>query len=676
MLLSAQTPSDDTKKGSKDPWLTLARDAYRTSTDYYEASVQKRVAMALAHFQGRHAPGSKYLGESFKFRPKGFRPKTRAVIRRGEAGAAIAFFSTQDVVHIAPEDDSNPQSRFASGLLSQLVNFRLDHSIPWFLTLVGAYQDAQTVGVCISRQYWRYETVTEQRETEAITEDGEPAVVDIESVLADKPVVDLVPVENFRFAASADWRDPCRSSPYLIELVPYYVGDLREMLANPGAIPWRPLTDAQIESATEDRRADTTRDARLGGRQDPSEEEHDTSDFETVWVHRNIIRRDSDDWLYYTLGTQVLASDPVKLRDVYPHLQRGERDYVAGYAVIETHKAYPDGLAGLVSGLQQEANDICNQRRENVALVLNKRFFARRGARIDWKALQQSIPGGLVEMDDINTDIRWDSPPDVTSSAYEEQNRSNVDFDELAGSFSAGSVATNRQMNETVGGMNLLQSDSNVISEYQLRVFSETWVEPVLRQVVRMEQAYETDRALLRMAAGKENAERMGIDEVTPDMLQGEMAVRVNVGFGATKPEQRIQRVVLGLDTLLKYQPQRAAELDFEELAKEVLGALGYKGAERFFPSLSGNPIQQQLMDQVAQLQQQLESRTAEVALRNQGSLEVQQLRSETELVKQDKDLAFKTDQAVLQHQERVVGAMANAQRYANQDQPGGRWPN
>jgi hypothetical protein len=348
----------------------------------------------------------------------------------------------------------------------------------------------------------------------------------------------------------------------------------------------------------------------------------------------------------------------VRLRDVYPHLQRGERDYVIGYAVLEAHRAYPDGLAGLVAGLQREANEISNQRRENVALVLNKRFFARRGARIDWRRLLQSVPGGVVEMDDVNTDIRWDSPPDVTSSAYEEQNRANVDFDELAGSFSAGSVATNRQMNETVGGMNLLQSDSNVISEYQLRVFAETWVEPVLRQLTRMEQAYETDRALLRLAAGKENVASLGIEEVVPDMLQGPMAVRVNVGFGATKPEQRIQRVVLGLDTLLKYQPERAADLDFEELAKEVLGALGYKGAERFFPDLDQNPMQQQLVAKIAQLTAELERRTAEVELRNQGALAVEQLRAETDLTKQQRDLEFRALQSSLQRQQQAANPL------------------
>jgi hypothetical protein len=37
-----------------------------------------------------------------------FRPKTRATVRKHEAVAAEAFFSTRDVVNIEPQDDNDP----------------------------------------------------------------------------------------------------------------------------------------------------------------------------------------------------------------------------------------------------------------------------------------------------------------------------------------------------------------------------------------------------------------------------------------------------------------------------------------------------------------------------------------------------------------------------------------
>ena len=90
-------------------------------------------------------------------------------------------------------------------------------------------------------------------------------------------------------------------------------------------------------------------------------------------------------------------------------------------------------------------------------------------------------------MNDPEKDVRVISTPDVTGSSFQEQDRFNLDFDEVAGTFSTSSVASNRQLNETVGGMNLLTQGANQISEFQLRVFTETWTEPCLRQVVALE---------------------------------------------------------------------------------------------------------------------------------------------------------------------------------------------
>jgi hypothetical protein len=59
-----------------DKWLDMARDAFEQSTDWFDASLRPSIEKALAHFQNRHAPGSKYHSETYKFRAKGFRPKS------------------------------------------------------------------------------------------------------------------------------------------------------------------------------------------------------------------------------------------------------------------------------------------------------------------------------------------------------------------------------------------------------------------------------------------------------------------------------------------------------------------------------------------------------------------------------------------------------------------------
>ena len=134
----------DTEGGGTTPesdaWLMMARDAHHQSTDWFDASMRQTIEKAMAHFSNRHAPGSKYYADSYKYRAKGFRPKTRSTVRRNEAAAAVAFFSTQDMVAITAENQSNKQQIFSAAVLGELLNYRLTDSVKWFQTVIGAYQ--------------------------------------------------------------------------------------------------------------------------------------------------------------------------------------------------------------------------------------------------------------------------------------------------------------------------------------------------------------------------------------------------------------------------------------------------------------------------------------------------------------------------------------------------------
>lgn len=633
---AAAAVDSDPVSPQSDAWLQMARDAHQQSTDWFDVSMRPTIEKAMAHFSNRHAPGSKYHSDAYKYRHKGFRPKTRSTIRRNEAAAAVAFFSTQDMVSILAENEADEQQLMTAKILTELLNYRLDDSIPWFLILIGAYQDALNTGVVISHQDWHFHETAQRVPVGdgSLDADGRPAMVDTVQTLADKPRVTLVAVENFRISPASDWADPINSSPYVIEMIPMFVGDVKtEMRAG----NWIEYSDGEIASAAQTQ-YDSVRAARDGTkRTDAKDVTHATTAFDTVWVHRNIIRHEGEDLIFYTLGTHLRLSDPVPLRDEYRHLAPGERPYVMGSCLIETHKAFKAGLNELSFGLQEEANEIQNQRRDNVSLVMNKRYFARRTANIDYRSLTRNVPGSITLMDDINTDLKWDSPGEVTGSSYQEQDRVSLDYDELAGAFSPGSVQSNRQLNETVGGMKLLSGDANVITEYQLRVFAETWVEPVLKQIVRLEQAYETDVKVMTIAGQKAKFfQKYGESEITDAMLQGMVTVRVNAGFGSTNPQARIEKLALGLNTVGTFLPDAIQGLDRKEVVTEVFGALGYKGAERFFPSLGEqqeDPQVTQLKQMVQQLQQALQGKQMEV----EGRIKVAQITTEGRLQQEER---------------------------------------
>ncbi len=141
-------------------WLTLASDAFKTSTGFIDSNYRKRWEDNISYFSNRHPKDSKYHGETYKYRSKIFRPKIRSVIRKNEAAAAAAFFSNVDVVTCEPANDNDPLQKASAEVYQQLLNYRLQKTIPWFITLIGAFQETQVIGVVCSYQYWKYKDKT------------------------------------------------------------------------------------------------------------------------------------------------------------------------------------------------------------------------------------------------------------------------------------------------------------------------------------------------------------------------------------------------------------------------------------------------------------------------------------------------------------------------------------
>ena len=568
-----------------------------------------------------------------------------------------AFFATEDVVSVYPQNDSDPEQRASATILKHLLQYRLTKTVPWFQTLVAAYQEALVFGSVVSHQYWEYREekiktkrpVVDPNCNPVIDEDGNEVVDEIEEkrVVKDCPYIRLIASENFRIDPAADWLDPIGTSPYVIEIIPMYLQDVLEKMdaidPKTGEPKWKRLKLGELLESTKQPEFDSTRQTRQGKRQDPLVDRQESiSEYQTIFIHKNIVRRNGKDWIFYTAGTQHMLTDPKPLQDAYPHLREGERPYVMGGSVIEAHRTYPTSLVELTQDLQTAANDIANQRSDNVQLVLNKRYHIRRSSNIDIHALKRSVPGGSVMMDDPISDVQVVNTPDVTASSYEEQDRLNVDFDDIAGNFSQGTVQTNRMMNETVGGMEMLSSNANSMIEYMIRTFAETWIEPVIMQLVRLEQYYETDEVVLQVAtnrAEQENKEEPGFYQrftgpEMDDLLRHEMTVGVNVGTGATDPVKKIERLLLGIRTMGEINPDLINFLNQGEITKEVFGALGYKDGKRFVAEeeqtridmISGQIEEltgavQQLMDQGAAKQIDAEARILSAQIKGQADV-------------------------------------------------------
>ena len=567
-------------------WINRAKDAFRFSTTYVDSNYRRFWDDSIRAFNNQHPSDSKYNSDLFRKRSNLFRPKTRSIIRKNEAAAAAAYFSNLELLSVMPQNESVKEERISADVMEQLLRYRLTKSIPWFLIMMGGIQDAQVQGASVAHVYWRFQ--------ERYDDDGR--VISKE----DTPVVDLVPIENMRIDPSAHWLDPIGTSPYVIHLIPMYWGDVKDRMhyPDPKGKRWKAYP-ASVAFARTDSSDESTRQARVGYMQDATQQKRDVSDYDIVWIHRHIHRWNGEDWEFYTIASERLLTRPERLSESVWH---GQRPYVMGRAIIETHKPIPSSLPQLLKGLQEEANDVQNQRSDNVKFVLNKAYLVKRGKNVDLASLVRNVPGRITLVDDPEKDVTEMNWPDVTQSAYLEQDRIDGDFNDIAGNFSPLQVNTARTPRESSNTMKMLQAPSNMLTEYMLKTYTETFVQPVLTQIMKLEQHYETDMVILSLAGQKAQIfQRFGVNEVTDALLERELTLAVHVGMGATDPVQKLQRFVYAVMNFAQIARSQPPGLDLKEIAKEMFGLTGYQDGSRFM--IEGvDPEVARLMQENAQL--------------------------------------------------------------------------
>lgn len=585
-------------------WLDLVKQAYESSSAFMDANYRPDLDYSLRAFRNEHANGSKYLSPEYASRSRLFPPKTRSIIRKNEAAGAVALFSNSEVVDLQPGDPDNIMSVASRDAMKQVLEYRLGKTLPTFEIVMGGIQDAQTTGTVVSYQYWEYEMRNGKK-------------------VKDKPCIELRPIENIRLDGGANWIDPINTSPYFCDIIPMPVCNVRAMMkkkdSKTGEPPWKKYDDAEIMKARPEV-IDSTRKARLGKQQDPHQEETGIKAFDTVWVIRwFMFDEDGVDHTFYTLGIDNLLSDPKPVEEVYFH---GMRPYVMGYSILETHKAMKSSMPTLVRPLQQEAADIRNQRLDNVKFVLNKRWIVARGRQVDVQSLVRNVPGGVTLATDPKNDVHESNWPDVTSSAYIEQDRINSDLDDLAGNFTPSTKVANNAVNDTLGGSKMAAAGAGLMTDYLLRTIIETWWEKVLRQLIKLEAAYETDEVILAICAKKARLfPKYGLSTITDAMLNEEMTLTVNVGMGATNPSERFAKLMAGTQAVMNVVNTAPPNFNLQEFIKEAYSNMGYRDGSRFWGE--GDPRLMKSMQIIEQLKQALQGKQMDM----QANAQVEQMK-------------------------------------------------
>lgn len=580
-------PAEEDEREEDPDFEIRGKNAFRTSTDYLDANFRKPLEDSLRAFNNQHPADSKYNTETFRKRSNLYRPKFRTVSRKNEAALCAALFSNLDLIDTESANPSEIEEIVSAEVMKAVLQERLTVTMPWFQFSMGAMQDAQVQGVAICHSYWRYNAGDSQDGTYRVRED--------------RPVQELIPVENFRFDPSAKWFDVVGTSPYLIELMPMYVGDIKERMRHPDpkGKKWIYLDEATI-AACVDSADESTRAARSGLAQDAASQPRDVTDYDIVWVHRHIHRWRGEDFEWYMLASKHMLTEPEPLEN---NVWFGERPYVIGTCMLETHRPLPSSLATVTRPLSEESNDLDNQMSDNLKFILNKAWFVKRTANVDTTSLVRNVPGRITMVNDPEKDVKEVNWPDIPQSVFEAKNRNDADFDALAGNFSPMALAQAKSRTESFRTVSAVQSPAMMMTEYTLMTLVQTFLLPVLRQLVLLEQYYETDQTLLAIAGQKAKvAQRFGVNEITDAILEKKMAVNVNIGMGATDPATKLQRLAGALNEYANLSKAPPPGLDLKEIGKELFALAGYRDGIRFFTDADPDKVK---LQQIIKLMQQ-----------------------------------------------------------------------
>lgn len=590
--------------------LAIVGRAEQLSKDYQIRTIDRSLGRAYRAWQNQHSENSKYLGPAFRGRSRLFVPKTRAGVRKNLATAAASLFSTEDVVNISAQYEDDPQQRATAATLKADLDYRLTRSagksgIPWYLISMGACLDGQLTGVSISKQFWEYEEVHTgkvlQEEVPMMDEAGMPVLDPMTGapvmqlhikpemrVTKDRPMVELHPVENVGIDPAAPWYAPVQLGRWFYCDYPMGLNDARAMmrtLDKDGQSYWLDVPDdVLLKGRQQEDRAGTRRTREGGG--DRYEDGRGTRDLDIVWLRENFIRIDGVDYHFWSVGRFAFISKVRTTFEAYPE-QNGERPYIMGNSQLDTHRVFPQSPVETWQPLQLELNDIANLRLDTLKRSIAPFVKVKKGRGIDLTAVQRrGQPDAMVLVDNMD-DIAFETTPGPSGAAFTEASVNNSLFDELSGTFSTSSVQSSRQLNETVGGMKLMSGAANAVSEFDLRMWIETWVEPVIRQLVHLIRFYESDERVLAIAG--QNARVWTRFEYMPsidDFEQTEITVRVNAGIGALDPMAKLQKLEYAMKILSPFAPQAQAQgisMDIEALIEEVMGAAGFRDGRRFF---------------------------------------------------------------------------------------------
>ena len=288
------------------------------------------------------------------------------------------------------------------------------------------------------------------------------------------------------------------------------------------------------------------------------------------------------------------------------HLLRWEEDkdgfvpFSAISPIIDCYKFFGISYADLLVEIQNLKTMLFRRILDNFDFQNSGRWLRDPNSGIDTYALLNNMPGSVITG-------KVDGLKDITPAPFNPGNLTILEYVDTIKEGRTGVTKYNQgldanTLNKTARGIIQIQNAAMQRLELIGRIFAEIGLKDFYRKCVLLYQKY-----MRRPFAAKV----MGQDrEITPEMIQGRVITRVNMGVTASVGAEEAQKIEHMLGVLFKlneYFPGLLTPEKIHNLSRRYITSLGFKNADDFIEDAQ-NYLQkaQQMQQQQQQMQKMM----------------------------------------------------------------------
>ena len=237
----------------------------------------------------------------------------------------------------------------------------------------------------------------------------------------------------------------------------------------------------------------------------------------------------------------------------------------------EPHELYSRAMPEKLESLQLEANAKRNQRIDNVNLSLNKEKYMTPDAGVDPAQLSRTYAGKVTTVAHKNA-VWWDTVPDITSSAYKEEDVIVNDMESLVAE-SPQRMGQTGKASESATKTKLNASNSATALGLDSQVFSLSGPVDIAEKLLRMVRQ-AADPSIFFLAA---NYLKLAVEDPYAEALTGDFRITVGAGASQAVKDLAISNAVNMAATLQSiYGPQA----NYFPIMAPMLEANGFKAED------------------------------------------------------------------------------------------------